>query len=228
LADRYFTPQTMTFLRNLASHNQRDWFEQNKHVYEEAVRQPALQFIADMADDLAMLSPHFLAQPKKVGGSLMRIYRDVRFARDKRPYKTNIGIQFRHELGKDVHAPGFYVHIEPDDCFVGAGIWRPEPVALGKVRDAIAEQGKKWQSIVNDRNFRRLHSLSGETLSRPPRGYAKDHPLIADLRRKDFIAIAGLEEALVLSPRLQKQVLKHFKAADAFMQFLCNALNLQY
>jgi len=228
VASHYFTSHTMTFLRKLASHNERNWFEQNKHVYEEVVRQPALQFIADMADELAMLSPHFLAQPKKVGGSLMRIYRDVRFARDKHPYKTNIGIQFRHELGRDVHAPGFYVHIEPGDCFVGVGIWRPDAVALGKVRDAIVERDKKWRTVVNNKSFSKQFTLSGESLTRPPRGYAKDHPLIADLRRKDFIAIASLEEALVSSSRLQKQVLKHFKAADGFMQFLCGALNLQY
>lgn len=228
MARRYFTPHTMTFLRKLANNNERDWFERNKQIYEEVVRQPALQFITDMADDLAMLSPHFLAQPKKVGGSLMRIYRDVRFARDKRPYKTNIGIQFRHELGRDVHAPGFYVHIEPGECFVGVGIWRPEPVALGKVRDAIAEQGKKWLAVVNDKTFHKRYRLSGEALSRPPRGYAKDHPLIEDIRRKDFIAISGLEQATVLSPRLQQQVLARFKAAEGFMQFLCRALDLLY
>lgn len=228
MAGRYFTPQTLSFLRKLASHNHRDWFEQNRHVYEEAVRQPALQFIADIADDLALLSPHFLAQPKKVGGSLMRIYRDVRFARDKKPFKTNIGIQFRHEMGRDVHAPGFYLHIEPGHCFVGAGIWRPDPTALGKVRDAVAEQSKKWLSVINDRTFSKVYTLSGETLSRPPRGYVKDHPLIADIKRKDFIAIAELDEASVLGPGLQKQVLKQFKVADGFMQFLCDALNLLY
>jgi uncharacterized protein (TIGR02453 family) len=228
MASRYFTPQTMTFLRVLARHNQRDWFEQNKMVYEETVRTPALQFIADMADELALLSPHFLVQAKKVGGSLMRVHRDVRFAKDKQPYKTNIGIQFRHERGKDVHAPGFYLHIEPGECFVGVGIWRPDAVALGQVRDAIAAQGNKWRAAINGKVFKKYYVLGGESLSRPPRGYAKDHPMLEDLRRKDFIAIAALDDEQVLSPRLQKQVLDRFKAADSFMQFLCTALTLQY
>ena len=228
MASCYFTPQTMTFLRKLAQHNERDWFERNKQVYEETVRTPALQFITDMADDLALLSPHFLAQAKKVGGSLMRVHRDVRFGRDKRPYKTNIGIQFRHERGKDVHAPGFYVHIEPGECFVGVGIWRPDALALGKVRDVIAEQGEKWRAAVNTRQFKKHFSLAGESLSRPPRGYPKDHPLLDDLRRKDFIALSYLADADVTSPRFKKQVLDRFKAADDFMQFLCSAVVLQY
>jgi len=228
MANRYFSPHTMTFLRKLARNNNRDWFEQNKRVYEDTVRTPALQFIADMADELALLSPHFLAQPKKVGGSLMRVHRDVRFARDKQPYKTNIGIQFRHERGKDVHAPGFYLHIEPAACFVGVGIWRPDAVALANVRDAIVEQAKKWSAAISGKTFSKLYTLGGDSLSRPPRGYAKDHPLLEDLKRKDFIAISNLEDDKVLSPRLQKLVLDRFKAADDFMQFLCTALNLQY
>ena len=169
-ANRYFTANSMSFLRKLDRHNNRDWFESNRTDYEETVRTPALAFIADMADDLAVLSPHFLAQPKKVGGSLMRVHRDVRFGKDKRPYKTNIGIQFRHEQGKDVHAPGFYVHIEPGDCFVGVGIWRPDALALGKIRDVIAEQPGKWETAISGKAFNKLFTLSGDSLTNPPRG----------------------------------------------------------
>lgn len=228
MAKRYFSSQTMSFLRQLASHNQRDWFERHKPGYEEAVRGPALEFIADMADELALLSPHFLALPKKVGGSLLRVYRDVRFSRDKRPYKTHVGIQFRHECGRDIHAPGFYVHVEPGGCFVGMGIWRPDALALAKVRDAIAEQSGKWRSVVGNKTFTRQLGLSGESLLRAPRGYPKDHPLVDDLKRKDFIAIARLEDEQVLSPRVRQLVMRRFKAADAFMQFLCSTLDLLY
>jgi len=228
MANAYFSNQTITFLRTLAKNNNRDWFEQNKPIYEEVVRTPALQFIEDMADDLVQVSPHFMAQARKVGGSLMRVYRDIRFSKDKSPYKTNIGIQFRHERGQDVHAPGFYVHISPGDCFVGVGIWRPDAVALGKVRDAISEQSRKWIAAIQDRKFTRYFALGGETLNRPPRGYAKDHPLLEDIKRKDFIAIAELPESSVISSRFPKQVLTRFQAADSFMRFLCTSLNLQY
>lgn len=228
MANHYFTQGSLAFLTKLDANNNRDWFENNKSDYEAMVRTPALQFIADMADDLAVLSPHFVAQAKKVGGSLMRVYRDIRFSKDKRPYKTNIGIQFRHEQGKDVHAPGFYVHIEPNDCFIGAGIWRPESTALGKMRDMISETPNKWQAVRDGKEFNKHFMLAGDSLIRPPRGYAKDHPMIGDLKRKDFIAIAPIDDSAALSPRFKKTVLDHFHAADDYMHFLCKALDLRY
>lgn len=225
---RYFTPATLSFLRKLARNNQRDWFELHKTDYENTLRTPALNFITDIATDLAVLSPYFLAQPRKVGGSLMRIHRDIRFGKDKSPYKTNIGIQFRHQQGKDVHAPGFYVHIEPKGCFVGVGIWRPDAPALGKIREVLAEQPRQWQTAISGKAFRQHFELSGESLSRPPKGYAKDHPLIEDLKRKDFIAITTLTDDQVLSTRFKQLVLDRFKAAESYMQFLCKALELRY
>ena len=144
MANRYFTPDTFDFLSALAANNQREWFDEHKLLYEATVRLPALNFISDIGADLAQLSPHFLALPKKVGGALMRVNRDIRFGTDKRPYKTNIGIQFRHEVGKDVHAPGYYLHIERDECFVGVGLWRPDASALGKIRDAIVDKSDAW------------------------------------------------------------------------------------
>lgn len=228
MANRYFSKETFSFLCALAKNNSRDWFEQNKADYEATVRGPALQFIADMADDLAILSPHFLAQAKKVGGSLMRVHRDVRFSKDKRPYKTNIGIQFRHEMGKDVHAPGFYLHIEPKECFVGVGIWRPDAPALGKIRDVISEHPAKWRQAISNKTFNKHFELSGESLSRPPRGYDKNHPLIDDIKRKDFIAISRMDDEQIINPRFKKQVLDRFRMTNDYMAFLCKALELRY
>ncbi len=228
MAKSYFTPRTLAFLKAISKNNTREWFDVNKPVYETLVREPALAFITDMASDLAMISPHFLALPRKVGGSLMRVHRDVRFSKNKLPYKTNIGIQFRHEQGKDVHAPGYYLHIEPHECFVGVGIWHPEAPVLGKIRDAIVEKPAQWHSAIDGKTFKRHFELSGESLKRPPKGYAKDHPCIEDLKRKDFIAIAPLDPADISTPRFKKQVLDRFVAAEAYMQFLCKALQLRY
>lgn len=225
---QYFTKDTMSFLRKLANNNNRDWFNDHKTDYESAVRTPALQFIEDIAGELAIISPHFLALPKKVGGSLMRVHRDTRFGKDKRPYKTNIGIQFRHEAGKDVHAPGFYIHIEPGECFLGVGIWRPDSTALGKIRQHLDEKGEQWIAVIKNKKFSSHYELSGESLSRPPRGYDKTHPLLEDLKRKDFIAITPLEDDKVLSSPFLKTVLNRFNAGDEYMRFLCNALNLRY
>ncbi|MCA9241330.1 MAG: DUF2461 domain-containing protein, partial [Planctomycetales bacterium] len=126
------------FLEELSRNNNKKWFDKHKPRYEREVREPALAFIAAMEKPLARLSPHFKAIPKKVGGSLMRIHRDVRFSHDKSPYKTNVGIHFRHDAGKDVHAPGIYFHIDTSEVFLGVGLWRPEAAALAAIRDSIS------------------------------------------------------------------------------------------
>ena len=228
MQEGYFTSQTFGFLEALAANNNRDWFQEHKADYEAQVRQPALTFISAMADELPAISPHFLAVPKKVGGSLMRVNRDIRFGKDKRPYKTNVGIQFRHEMGKDVHAPGFYLHIEANECFAGAGIWRPDAQALGKIRDAIVDNPTAWLAARDDKRFSKHLTLEGESLRTYPRGYSKEHPLIDDIKRKDFIAVAALTAQQVTSPKLLSTVLQQFEYAAPLMRFLCRALDVRY
>jgi uncharacterized protein (TIGR02453 family) len=223
-----FSKATFRFLDELAANNDRAWFEANKPRYEELVREPALEFIAAMAPPLAKFAPHFRAEPRKMGGSLMRVFRDTRFARDKSPYKTNIGIQFRHELGKDVHAPGFYVHIATDECFFGAGCWHPEPDALGRMRDLIAAQPKRWFTARDDRKFAAHWTLAGDSLTRPPRGYAAGHPAIEDLKRKDLIGLAALSRDEAIGPGLVMLAAQRFAAAAPLMKFLCEAQGVQY
>lgn len=224
----YFTVECFEFLQKLSQNNTRDWFNQHKQQYEDRVRLPALDFIEDMEADLKSISPHFTAIAKKSGGSLMRVYRDIRFGKDKSPYKTNIGIQFRHERGKDVHAPGFYVHIEKDNCFLGAGIWRPDSKSLSKIRDYICAKPDCWQKLMSDKKFINQYAISGDSLIRAPRGYDINHPLIHDLKRKDFIGISAVDNVKILDKNFKKETVKHFKLASQYMQFLCNALELQY
>jgi len=223
-----FSEETFTFLFELAANNDREWFQANRHRYEALVREPAMAFIEAMASGLEAISPHFIASPKKVGGSLMRVYRDTRFSRDKTPYKTNIGIQFRHELGRDVHAPGYYVHLSLDECFLGAGIWHPASAELGKIRAAINDQPKAWRQACNDASFTGAFQLSGDRLKRAPAGYATEHPLLEDLKRKDHIAICNLNEADVLSKDFPMLAGERFTAASPYMRFLCKALNLSF
>jgi uncharacterized protein (TIGR02453 family) len=223
-----FSKATFGFLDELAANNDRAWFEANKERYEALVREPALDFIAAMAEPLQTFAPHFRAEPRKMGGSLMRVYRDTRFARDKTPYKTNIGIQFRHELGKDVHAPGFYVHIATDECFFGAGCWHPEPEMLGRIRDLITAQPKRWTAVRNDTKFAAHWELAGDSLTRPPRGYAADHPAIEDLKRKDFIGLAALSASHATGKGLVKLATGRFATAAPLMKFLCDAQGVSY
>jgi len=223
-----FNKATLAFLDELAANNNRTWFDENKPRYEALVREPALDFIEAMGPILEKFAPHFRADPRKMGGSLMRVYRDTRFARDKTPYKTNIGIQFRHELGKDVHAPGFYVHISTDECFLAVGCWHPDADALGLIRDLIAQKPEKWFSARDHKKFVAHWMLSGDSLSRPPRGYAADHPAIEDLKRKDFIGVAPLSLADVTAPGFVSLAGEQFAASAPFMKFLCDALAVQY
>ena len=229
-AARYasFNAESIAFLRELKANNNRDWFNENKPRYEELVLDVALNFIQSMHDPLLKIAPHFTAIPKRMGGSLMRVYRDTRFSKNKTPYKTNIGIQFRHEQARDVHAPGFYVHIDPDSVFLGAGMWRPAPEALLGIRERITHKQAEWLRVCAEAKFKRQFSLGGEKLTRPPRGFDKDHPLIEDIKRKDFIAVKNLTLEDALQPKFQQKVETAFKAATPYMQFLCKAVGVPY
>ncbi|MFC1889346.1 DUF2461 domain-containing protein, partial [Thermodesulfobacteriota bacterium] len=168
---RYFTKETFAFLRELAANNNREWFRENKPRYVSQVRDPATLFIEDFGEHLKGISWHFVADPRPVGGSLFRIYRDTRFSRDKSPYKTHTGIQFRHVRGKDVHAPGFYLHLEPRNVFAGIGIWHPDSAALAGIRNAICDAPSAWKRVVNGKAFRKVFEMDGESLIRAPKGY---------------------------------------------------------
>src|SRR5262249_48753457 len=157
-----------------------------------------------------------------------RIHRDTRFARDKSPYKINIGIQFRHERGRDVHAPGLYVHIVPGSCFLGAGIWHPDPKALRAIRTEIVEQPALWQRVGGDRALRRHFELGGVHAERPPRGFPADGPHAADLKRKDFIAVSELADAAVVKADFGELAGTRFAAARPLLEFLCGALDLPF
>ena len=223
-----FSQDTFTFLRDLKANNNKEWFNEHKSDYEAKVREPALQFIRDMQPLLNEITPRFVASDKKVGGSLMRVYRDTRFAKDKTPYKTNVGIQFRHFMGKDVHAPGFYVHISEENCFLGAGIWRPDGPSLAKIRSFIDENPRGWSKALQAEGFEGRFHLGGDSLVRPPRGFNADHPLIDDLKRKDFIAIANIDLDAPTKADYLEVVADHFRAADAYMYYLCAALDVPY
>jgi uncharacterized protein (TIGR02453 family) len=222
------TPALFGFLRDLRQNNEREWFNANKRRYEDDVKEPALTFIAEFAPRLEAISPHFVADPRPIGGSLFRIHRDTRFSKDKSPYKTHSGIQFRHEQGRDVHAPGFYLHLEPGSVFVAAGIWHPDTATLAKLREAIDSDAARWKSALRESRIGNVFELEGDSLKRPPSGYDAAHPLIDDLKRKDFIAVARLEEKTVTSPRFQDELAATFRTSAPFVRFLCDATGVPF
>lgn len=223
-----FEQSSIEFLEQLADNNNREWFNENKARYEEQVLDVALRFIQSMQGPLAQFAPHFTAIPQRVGGSLMRVYRDTRFSKNKLPYKTNIGIQFRHEQARDVHSPGYYVHVDPEQVFVGVGMWRPESDALHAIRRRIFAKPSEWKDALADPKFRRDFELGGESLTRPPRGFDKDHELIEDIKRKSFIAVRNLDVGDSLNPQFQRKVESSFVAAAPFMRFLCKAVGVPF
>ncbi|MBW2452731.1 MAG: DUF2461 domain-containing protein [Deltaproteobacteria bacterium] len=218
-----FSPDLVRFLDDLSAHNDRDWFKRNKPRYEQDVLEPALAFVDAMAKPLAKFAPHFRAVASRTGGSVMRIYRDTRFSKDKSPYKTNLGIQFRHERGRDVHAPGFYFHVDPQQVFVAAGLWHPDSVALRDIRSAIADSPDVWQKARDSRPLARRFRLAGDTLKRPPKGFAADHPMIGDLKRKDFIAVADLAHEDLYREDMVANISRYYRSATPLMEFLCAA-----
>jgi uncharacterized protein (TIGR02453 family) len=223
-----FDAKTLKFLKEIEKNNNREWFAENKPRYEATVLEPALDFIATMGPHLHKISDHFDAIPKRMGGSLMRVYRDTRFSKDKTPYKTNIGIQFRHQVGKDIHAPGYYMNIAPDNCFIGVGMWHPESGALRAIRERIAEKPKEWQKAIGTKAFRDNYELQGESLVRPPKGFDPEDPNLVDLKRKDFIAVTNFSKDEITSPKFVVDVAKRFGRGTAYMQFLCKAVGVPF
>ena len=228
MGTRYFTPDLFRFLNELADNNDRAWFKDNQDRYEESVRQPALDFITDFAAPLAKISPHFVTDSRLVGGSLFRIQRDTRFAKDKTPYKTNTGMQFRHERAKDIHAPGFYLHIEPGRCFFGAGVYRPETSVAYAVRQRIVEEPQAWTRATRGKRFAERFELTGDSLKRPPKGFDPDHRLIEDLKRKDFIATTSLTQGQVTSADFLDLVADLCRRTAPTMKFICAAVGAEF
>ncbi len=228
MGKRYFTPKLFAFLRDLGENNDRDWFRAHQDDYEEYIREPALDFINDFARPLKAISEHFVADSRTVGGSLFRIQRDTRFSKDKTPYKTNTGVQFRHFLAKDAHAPGYYVHIQPGECFMGVGIWRPETKVAYAIRQHIADDPAGWKKASRGKRFTDVFTLGGDSLVRPPRGYDEDHPDIEDLKRKDFIASTRLTQKMITSDTFLEDFTAHCKRATPFMRFLCEGVGVPF
>ena len=190
---------------------------------------PLSDFMTAMSPRVAKISKQIVVDPRPNGGSMFRIYRDVRFGKDKRPYKEHAGCQFRHALGKDAHAPGFYMHFAPDEVFFGGGIWMPQPDALGKIRQTIAEDAKAWKKIVGDKSFAAsFKGIRGDALARPPRGFDADHPCIDDIKRKSFFVMHESSPKAAQSPALLDEVEAAFKAAKPLMKFLCDAVGAPF
>jgi uncharacterized protein (TIGR02453 family) len=220
--------ELFTFLSELKENNNRVWFQANKNRYENDVKDPLLTFIAAFAERAPEISTSIMVIPRVQGGSLFRIYRDVRFSKDKTPYKTGAGLHFRHKRGKDVHAPGYYLHLEPGEVFAGCGIWKPNTETVTKIRTKIATHPDQWLNIIQEKKFKKTFTMGGDSLKRPPKGFDPDHPLIEDLKRKDYLASIVLNEKIVGEPDFLDYYVELCKTAAPFMEFLTRAVGLDW
>ncbi len=214
---RYFDDETFAFLGDLRRHNDREWFNANKERYERSVKEPFLEFIADVGPELRKVSKHLVADPRPVGGSMFRIYRDVRFSKDKSPYKTHVGAHFQLG-GKGMHGPGFYLHLEPASCFVAGGMWMPEPPSLQQIRERISAKPSEWKKASGKLDH------PEDALKRPPRGFDADDPMIEDIKRKSFTSSVRLTDKQMTGPDLVKTFVRSCREIEPLMKFLATSV----
>ena len=217
------------FLLDLSRHNDRDWFTANRKRFESAVQTPLLGFVTAMEPRLAKISRHMVAEARKSGGSLTRIYRDTRFSKDKKPYNTYMAVRFFHEVGPKVSAPRFYIHVDGRGAGIAAGCWHPDSPALSRIRAAIVANPRAWKRARDhEKQAAAWKGMSGASLKRPPRGFDADHPLIEDIKRKDFILYSPLTLSEFTASDFIDRAEARFKAARPLMRFVAGALDLSY
>ena len=228
----HFTPKAFTFLRGIARNNRKEWFEEHRTDYEREIKRPLALLVEEVDVHLATIVPEVVGSPKK---SVFRIHRDVRFSKDKAPYKTHAACWFFHrDAGRGVGTEaahggaGFYFHMEPGKSFCGGGIWMPPRAAVNKIRLALTDDLEGFEEIVKGRAFRRrFGDLDTDgMLTRLPRGFAADHPAAAWLRYQSYTAFTDVTPEEVTSPRLPKTLAKHFAAMTPFVRWLNGALGL--
>ena len=219
-----FQPSLFTFLAELRANNEREWFQANKARFEAEVRGPLLAFIAAFAGPLEAINRHFLADPRPSGGSMFRINRDTRFSGDKSPYKTNVGAQFRHrECAREVHSPGFYLHLEPGACFASAGLWHPDPESLLRIRQRIIDRTRAWKALREGGP-----EVLGEALKRVPQGFDPNHPFAEDFKLKDFYIHRPLSDHEVCAPDFLERFAGICREGAPLVAFLARALELRW
>lgn len=224
-----FPKELFKFVSDLSRNNNREWFHANKPRYKQYVVEPMVEFISAMGERFDKMGIRYIADPRPHGGSMFRIYRDTRFSNDKSPYKNHVACHFRHEAGKDAHAPGFYVHLEPKSVFFGGGVWMPPNPVLEKIRSTIVENPNAWKRVVTNASFKkRFGGIEGDKLKRPPRGYEKDHPFIEDLKRKSFFVLQHSTSKLAQTPQFIQEVDRAFRTASPMLKYINFAMGLPF
>lgn len=217
-----FTAKTLAFLRALKRNNDREWFRARKEQYEQHVRRPMIVLLERLADDLRTFAPELACDPK---ASLYRIYRDTRFSEDKSPMKTHVAAHFPLRGVPRGTGAGLYFEIAPQWVWMGGGLYMPTSNDLRSIRAHIAETHPALHELVNARPFTRMMgAMTGEQLTRVPRGFLREHPAADYLRYKQFLAGRERDAAVATSPRFYGELVATFRATAPLVQFLNAAL----
>jgi uncharacterized protein (TIGR02453 family) len=212
--------ETLDFLTAVAENNNREWFAEHKALFEEA-KADVISFVEELIPLLAAADPTFPleTQAKKC---VMRIYRDVRFSKNKAPYKNNFGISFKQN--KD-SSPEYYLHLQPGKSFFAAGYWMPEASHLKSIREEIDYNTSEFLEIIQAPAFKELYQIStGDTLKKAPKGYDANHPQIELLKLKSYIATFPITDKELLKPTINNQLKQAFTGVYPFVQFLKKAI----
>jgi uncharacterized protein (TIGR02453 family) len=223
-----FDPDLLKFLAELKRHNNKAWFEKNRPRYEVVYKEAFARFIRDFGPRLESISPELLADPRPTGGSVMRIFRDIRFSKDKSPYRTYTVVHFAHRGAGEGRGPGLFLFVSPTEISGGGGLWHPEPTVASRIRKAIVAHPDAWLGATAGPAFRRTFELTGESLKRPPPGISAEEPLIADLRRKDFVASTDISPSDFTSRRFLDTYEGIARGVAPLMAFLSEAIGLPF
>jgi uncharacterized protein (TIGR02453 family) len=218
-----FPREALEFFRGLERHNNRDWFQARKAIYDEKVKAPMRDFVERLNGALRTFAPEFISDPDK---AIYRIYRDTRFSADKTPYKLHIAASFQGSRMQARGTGGFYVAISHKEVAVGGGVYMPDPAMLLAIRTRIAERHQDLRKVLRSATVRKLlGEIQGEQLTRVPKGFATDHPAADLLKYKRFILYVELPPELAATPSLQPEVVKRFRTMTPFLRFLTDALH---
>jgi uncharacterized protein (TIGR02453 family) len=214
----YFRPEALTFLRNLARHNDREWFTPRKAVFEAELKEPMLAVIRKVTDAMVDFAPEHVRPAEK---SLFRIYRDTRFSSDKRPYKTHIAAWWSHQGLEKTSGAGYYFHVSAKEVVIAAGAYMPEKEQLAAIRHWLLEHHAELRKVLQTAALRKAFTeFEGNALTRPPKGFPKEHPALDLIQCRQWGLSATLPAEAALDPGLAATLIRHFKLATPVVDAL--------
>jgi uncharacterized protein (TIGR02453 family) len=212
-----FTPKTLSFLRSLKRNNKREWFHERRAQYDQHCRQPVLDIIERLAVDMPAIAPEMVIDPKV---NLLRPFRDTRFSEDKTPLKTHVGATIPNRALGRMNGAWLYFEVAPGWVWIGGGMWRPDTSQLQLTREHIAANYRELEKIVSSPRFRKLGGLQGDTMTRVPRGFAKDHPAAAYLVHRQFMAFREESASFATQKNFYVQLRDTFETIVPLVRFL--------